>query len=93
MQALPKGMFANIEKQYAALDIGCPAVAAANNKLFDVPSPFSLDLTVGLDESGDSYWRYEFDTKVHVNSLGLRDDEISLENPKVVSESVPVFET
>lgn len=72
MQTLPKGMFANIEKQYAALDIGCPAVAAANNKLFDVPSPFSLDLTFGLDESGDSYWRYEFDTKVHPQKFSAK---------------------
>ena len=65
MQNLPKGLFLNIEKQYSPLDIGCPAIAASNNKLFDVPSPFSLDLTFGRDESGEIYWRYDFDTKIH----------------------------
>jgi len=62
---MPKGIFPNIQKQYAALDIGCPAMAAANNKLFDVLSPFTFDLTFGRDEFGEPYWHYEFDTKVH----------------------------
>ena len=61
----PKGIYPNIKKQHSQLDIGCPAIAATNNKLFDVPSPFTFDLIFGRDEFGDSYWRYTFDTKVH----------------------------
>ena len=65
MQNLPKGLFPNIEKQDSPLDIGCPAIAAANNKLFDISSPFSFDLSFGRESSGEPYWRYDFDTKIH----------------------------
>lgn len=62
---VPKGIFPDIEKQYVPLDIGCPAIAAANNKLFDVYSPFTFELKFGCDKSGIPYWKYEFDSKVH----------------------------
>ena len=65
VSSMPQGMFPNIEKQYSPLDVGCPAIAAANNKLFDVLSPFSIDLTFGRDESGGPYWSYKFDTQIH----------------------------
>jgi len=63
--SLPRGMFPNIEKQHSPLNIACPAIAAANNRLFDIHSPFSLDLTFGRGESGDPYLSYKFDTKIH----------------------------
>jgi hypothetical protein len=81
---IPKGIFPNIEKQYAALDIGCPATAAANNKLFDVLSPFSFDLTFGRDEFGDPYWRYEFDTAIHREAKPSLHDIL----PKMVTQSI-----
>lgn len=81
---IPKGIFPNIERQYAALDIGCPAMAATNNKLFDVLSPFSFDLTFGRDEFGDPHWHYEFDPKIH------RDAKPSLHDvlPAILTQSV-----
>jgi hypothetical protein len=65
VSSIPQGMFPNIEKQYSPLDLGCPAIAAANNRLFDILSPFSVDFTFWLDESGAANWSYEFDTKIH----------------------------
>jgi len=45
---------------------------------------YDADLYYTLRPGTCIFKNEEFDTKVHVNSLGLRDDEISLENPKVI---------
>ena len=82
---VPKGIYPDIEKQHAALDIGCPAMAAANNKLFDVFSPcfepcFSCTILVVVCFSKKSNIFFFFNHTCSQHSLHILPRTFNFEN-------------
>lgn len=70
--SVPKGVYSNVQQYRSVRKVGCPAVASADNRLFYVDSPLTIEVEFGLDDFNKPYLKYLFDTKTTQDTVYTR---------------------
>jgi len=71
---IPLGVFPEIQKYPEVVKkTGCPAVHSIDGKLWYVNSYLDIEIEFGFNSDGNSYFKYEYNKKIHPNVDAVHD--------------------